>query len=332
VEQVRFCNSGTEATLNAIRAARAFTGRDKILKMEGGYHGSHETVEVSISPGLSEAGPAKRPLPVAEGAGISRAVLGDVIVAPFNDLTATASLIREERDHLAAVIIEPMLGSTGMIPATHEFLRGVRAVTRECNVLLIADEVITFRLDWGGAQAIYDIEPDLTAFAKIIGGGFPVGAFGGRRDIMALFSPTGSRISHSGTFNGNPVTMAAGVAAMQLLTKQEIARINTLGERLARGMREAFDEVGLVGQVTGMGSTLNVHLTPLPVVDYRSGATVAKKASWLLHLALLNRGVFSVPRGMFCISTPMDNQIVDDTIIRFTDALKQVRPALERRE
>ncbi len=329
VEQVRFCNSGTEATLNAIRAARAFTGRDKILKLEGGYHGSHETVEVSVAPPLQDAGPAERPCSVAEGPGIPDNMLANVIVAPFNNLDAAARLVREHRNDLAAVIAEPMLGATGMIPATREFLCGLRAVTRECAVLLVADEVMTFRLDSGGAQAIYDIDPDLTTFAKIIGGGFPVGAFGGRKDIMALFNPEDGKISHSGTFNGNPVTMVAGLAAMQLLTKEEIARINALGERMIEGLRDAIVEAGVAGQVTGLGSMLNVHLTSQPVVDYRSAAAVPRMSRRLLHLALMNRGIFAAPRGMFCISTPMDTQVIDETICRFTEALKELRPAIE---
>jgi len=329
VEMIRFGNSGTEATLNCVRAARAFTGKSKLIKMEGGYHGSHDPVEVSIAPAPDAAGPADRPRSVAQGPGIPDSILGDVVVAPFNNLDATARLIREHKADLAAVIVEPMLGASGMIPATREFLRGLRAVTRECDVLLIADEVMTFRLDYGGAQTIYDVQPDLTAFAKIIGGGFPVGAFGGRKDIMTMFSPDGGKITHSGTFNANPVTMAAGLAAMQLLTKEEIARLNTLGERLAEGLRAAFAEAGMVGQVTGLGSMLNVHLTPREVVDYRTAAASHKALGRLLHLALMNRGIFVAPRGLFNISTPMEPRVIDETIVKFTEALLELQPAVE---
>ena len=329
VDQIRFCNSGTEATMNAVRAARAFTGKDKLVKMEGGYHGTHDPVEVSVHPALGRAGPASHPNPVPDSPGIPSSVLGDVIVVPFNDRETVSDLIRQRRDEIAAVLVEPVMGAAGTIPAEREYLTYLRQVTAENDVLLVCDEVITFRLDWGGAQAIYGVKPDLTAFAKIIGGGLPVGAFGGRREIMRLFSPLEGGMSQSGTFNGNPLTMAAGLAAMQALTRERIAHCNALGNRLADGFRAAFEEAEIQGQVTGLGSLLNVHFVAGPVRNYRDTASADQELYRLLHLALLNRGIFAAKRGMFNPSTVMTEADVDQAVIAFKDALLELKPYIE---
>jgi glutamate-1-semialdehyde 2,1-aminomutase len=197
VERLRFCNSGTEATLGALRAAKAFTRKSKILKMAGNYHGSHDQVSVAVSEPYDQLPP-----------GLSPGAVGEVIVGAFNDLDRTAALIRAHADELAAVIVEPMTG-TGALLADRAFLAGLRAVTAECGVLLVFDEVITFRLAPGGLQEVLGVRPDLTTFGKIIGGGMPAGAFGGRADVMATYDPTlPGTISHSGTYNGNATTMA----------------------------------------------------------------------------------------------------------------------------
>ncbi|MBK8057495.1 MAG: aminotransferase class III-fold pyridoxal phosphate-dependent enzyme [Gemmatimonadetes bacterium] len=233
LERLRFCNSGTEAVIGAIRAARAFTGRSKILKMEGGYHGSADVAQVSVTPGVDAP---HYPEGHAQGPGVPDGVVGDVLVAPYNDLETSQRLVRAHAHELAAVIVEPHLTAAGVIPAEREFLAGLRAVTEACGVVLIFDEIITLRLTRGGAQAMYGVTPDLTTVAKIIGGGLPVGAFGGRAEVMATFDPRSrGTVGHSGTFNGNAVTMAAGVAALELLTDEALQHINTLGGRLREG-------------------------------------------------------------------------------------------------
>jgi glutamate-1-semialdehyde 2,1-aminomutase len=329
VDQIRFCNSGTEATMNAVRAARAFTGKDKLVKMEGGYHGSHDAVEISVHPPLDRAGPANCPHSIPDSRGIPSSVLGDVIVVPFNDQEAVGDLIRKLSDEIAAVLVEPVMGVAGAIPAEREYLTYLRQVTAENDVLLICDEVMTFRLDWGGAQAIYGIEPDLTALAKIIGGGLPVGAFGGRREIMRLFSPLEGEMSQSGTFNGNPLTMAAGLAAMQALTRERIAHCSALGDCLADGFRAAFEEAEIRGQVTGLGSLLNVHFVAGPVRNYRDAASADAELKRLLHLALLNRGIFAAKRELFNPSTVMTEAEVDQAVAAFKDALWELKPYIE---
>src|SRR5262249_19176380 len=323
LEQVRFCNSGTEATIGAIRAAKAFTGRNKIIKMEGGYHGSHDAAEVSLAPDIVLAGPEDTPYSVASSRGIFQGVLQDVVVAPFNNIEPTSALIRRHRDDLAAVILEPMMGYGGMIAASPEYLRAVRQETESCGALLIFDEVITFRVAYGGAQEIYQVRPDLTALGKIIGGGFPVGAFGGRADIMAQFNPQNRKLSHSGTFNGNAITMVAGLAALEMLTREEIARINQLGERLRAGLRQTFVAAGIDGQVTGMGSMARIHFTKEKVVDYRTAWRAARELLPPVHLELLNRGIFVAPRCEWAVSTPMSEQEIDAAIEAFSATLRE---------
>jgi len=322
LEQVRFCNSGTEATMGAIRAAKAFTGRNKIIKMEGGYHGSHDAAEVSLAPDVALAGPDDAPYSVASSRGIFRGVLQDVVVAPFNNIEATSALIRRHKDDLAAVIVEPMMGSGGMIAASPEYLRTIREETESCGALLIFDEVITFRMAYGGAQEVYQVKPDLTALGKIIGGGFPVGAFGGRKDVMAQFNPQNKKLSHSGTFNGNAITMVAGLAALEMLTREEIARINQLGERLRNGLRRAF-AAGIDGQVTGIGSIARIHFTKEKVVDYRAAWRSAKGMLPPVHLELLNRGIFVAPRCEWAVSTPMGEQEIDAAIEALSATLSE---------
>ncbi len=326
VDQVRFCNSGTEATMNAIRAARALTGRMKILKAEGGYHGSHDLVEVSVAPAVDAAGPASAPNPVPDSLGIPDVVVQDVVVIAFNDAAAAEAAFARCGSKIAAAIVEPMMGATGTIPATRAFLARLRELCDAYGALLIFDEVITFRLDEGGMQALYGVEPDLTAFGKIIGGGLPVGAFGGRTDVMALFAPPEPRMVQSGTYNANPLTMAAGVTAMRLLTAEAIARINRLGDRLAAGLRSAFDEMRIAGQVTGQGSLCTAHFTDQPVQEYRSMAGSHHGAQRLMHLALLNRGIFVAKRGMFVVSTVMDERDIDAAANAFADSLDALRP------
>lgn len=316
VERVRFTNSGTEAVMGALRAARAYTGRAKVLKMEGGYHGSYDAAEVSVDPGQqAPMWPEGRP----DGAGLSPGLTGEVLVAPFNDLTAVTALVKQHRHELAAVIVEPVMGAAGVIPATAPFLRRLREVTRDAGVLLILDEVVTFRLAPGGAQERYGIVPDLTTFGKLIGGGLPIGAFGGSEVIMASFDGRRSgAIPHSGTFNGNLATMALGRAALDLLSASEIARIDALGGRLRRGIQGVADASEWSISVTGIGSLAHVHPSKERIVDYRSAAAASSRPrSALMHLALLTRGVFIAPRGMLSVSTAMVEEDIDAVIAAF---------------
>lgn len=314
VEHLRFCNSGTEATLLALRGARAFTGRPLIMKMEGGYHGSHDQVSLGMAPPYDRSGP-----------GISPGAAGEVLLGRFNDLDHTAELVRRHRDRLAAVIVEPMMGSAGAIPAEGPFLEGLRAVTTECGVLLVLDEIITFRLAVGGAQSLYGIRPDLTCFGKIIGGGLPIGAFGGRRDVMAVFDPTRPNpISHSGTYNGNALTMAAGLAALELYDQDAVSRLNGLGDRLRAGAREIVERLGLEAQVTGAGSVSQLHFGAGPIRHAADAARGDRRLQWVLQLLLLARGLFVTTRQMYVLSTPMGEAEIDRFLDGLEDALRSM--------
>jgi glutamate-1-semialdehyde 2,1-aminomutase len=292
LDTVRFTNSGTEGTLMAIRAARTFTGRPKMAKFEGGYHGAHEHVAVSVHPPADRLDP-RGPTPVPEYPGQPDSVLENVIVLPYNDLQASERLLRAHASELACLIMEPIVSAFGYVPGRPEFLRGIRKLTEELGIVLIFDEVQSLRVAPGGAQELLGVTADLTCLGKIMGGGMPVGAFGGRRDIMALFDPTGSGapIAHAGTFNANPMTMVAGEVVMRSLTPPLYRRMNELGETLRSRLRAALAEVGVPAQVTGIASLFGLHFTDRPVVDYRSALAGDQELRKAVFTGLLNEGV-----------------------------------------
>src|ERR1700733_13142831 len=261
VERCRFVNSGTEAVMSAIKAARAYTGRPKIAKCEGAYHGTYDYAEVSLDPTPDTWG-RNAPVSVAFARGTPDNVLADVVTIPFNDVEAAVSLIREHGRELACVLVDPMPNRAGLAPADRAYLQGLRQITREVGALLIFDEVITFRLGYRGAQGLWGIDPDLTTLGKIIGGGFPVGAVAGKAEVMAVFDPTSGKpaLPHGGTFSANPVTMRAGLAAMALLDPKAFECLEANGEVVREGMRRALQDAGIAGRVTGAGSLLRLHL------------------------------------------------------------------------
>lgn len=309
VERLRFCNSGTEATLFALRAAKAFTGRSKIMKMEGGYHGSHDQVAVAMVP----------PYEVRAVAGLSPGALSEVVLGRMNDLAHTESVIERHRDDLAAVIVEPVMGAAGGIRAEPEFLAGLRAITSRLGIVLIFDEIITFRLGYGGAQEGYGIRPDLTTFGKIVGGGLPIGAFGGRAEIMATYDPTRrGAIIHSGTYNGNAVTMAAGIATLERFDRAAVERLNRTGDELRERLNGVLRQLELDAQVCGMGSVMQLHGTRSEIRTAADAARADPKTVSLMHLAMLGQGIFSASRQMYVLSTVMTPTDLD----RFVEAFE----------
>lgn len=322
LEQVRFTNSGSEAVMNTIRAARAFTGRPKIAKIEGGYNGSSDSVMVSTHPRADQAGDALTPLAAPASPGLASASADNVVVLPFNDAEAAVQLIEQQGEHLAAVIVEPVLGSAGMIPAERSYLEALREVTGRLGILLIFDEVVSFRVAYGGAQEFYGVSPDLTCLGKLIGGGFPLGAFGGRSDIMAMFDPSrgGPQIPHPGSYNANPISLVAGATTLELLTDEKIRLLNLRGESLRHQIRMAFEEVGIPAQVTGLGSLFAIHLTPRPVKSYRHTMHADANFRHRIFLGLFNEGVLIDPRGAGCLSTAIGEAEIE----RFVGALRDV--------
>jgi glutamate-1-semialdehyde 2,1-aminomutase len=307
VERIRFASSGTEAVMNAIRAARAFTGRSRIAKVEGGYHGTADDVMVSIHPTAQDAGLRNRPHAVAGSSGLAPAALGETVVLPFNDPEGALQLIQSERDNLAAVLVEPVLGSAGMIASKPEYLAALREATSRFGILLIFDEVVSFRIAFGGAEEYFGVRPDLTCLGKLIGGGFPLGAFGGREDVMTLFDPSRGRpaIPHPGSYNANPMGMVAGTITLELLTRSVIERLSALGDAVRQDLESAFEDAGVPAQITGLGSLFAVHLTSEGVTSYRDTLAADSDLRHQIFLGLYNDGILIDPRGVGTLSTAL---------------------------
>ena len=326
VDTIRFTNSGTEGTMMAIRAARAFTGKPKIAKFEGGYHGSHESVSVSVGPPANKLDPSG-PTAIPEYPGQPQGILDDVVVMPYNDLESSERLIRAHKDELSCVIMEPISSNFGYLPASLDFLQGIRDVTDELGILLIFDEVQSFRVAPGGAQELFGVLPDLTAMGKIIGGGTAVGAFGGREDVMALFDPTdgGADLAHSGTFNANPMTAVAGEVTMNHLTPDVYARMSGLGETLREKLRAVFAEFEIPVQVTGVASLFGVHFTSDEVTDYRSMLASDGQMKSGLFTGMLNEGVLLMDRASGALNTLTTESDVDALVDTTRQVVQRIR-------
>ncbi|MFB6105410.1 MAG: aspartate aminotransferase family protein [Halobacteriaceae archaeon] len=331
VEQIRFTNSGTEATMNAVRAARAYTGNDLLAKFEGCYHGTHNDVQVSVDPPSHLAGPRAAPESVPESAGLPDSVTADVLTLPFNDPSATVDALERHREDLAGVIVSPMMGSA-VVPGTRAFVERLAGWTTEADVPLIFDEVISFRVAHGGAHDVYGVDPDLVTFGKIIGGGFPVGAFGGRADLMAGFDPSGGPdITHSGTFNANPATAAAGLAALEAYDADAVARVNDLAADLVARARDVIDDRGYRLQVTHRGSLFNLYCSATPLTDHRDVAAAHPDVERDLYFELLDEGLWLSHSLLGCTSTAMDGGDVDAFVSGLDAALARLRPEVEAR-
>ena len=327
IESMMFNNSGSEAVLGAIRAARAFTGRTKIAKFEGAYHGSYDYVAVSGKSLPTSSNDADAPAATADSEGLHPSAVEDAVVMRFNSIASVERALKAHGSELAAVIVEPICGSAGMIPAEPDFMSALRLETERRGILLICDEVIALRLGIGGGQGEYGIRPDLTSMAKIIGGGFPIGAFGGRRDVMEVFAVggRGPRALHLGTFNANPISTRAGLATLRALDAAAYERLNALGEVARTGLRATLAARNIAAQVTGAGSLFQVHFTKTLISDYRSAKTANADAAFLLFLGMMNRGVQLASRGMGCLSTPMQQRHVDRLVEAFDATLHDLR-------
>jgi glutamate-1-semialdehyde 2,1-aminomutase len=289
-EHVRFTSSGTEATFFALRAARAYRGRSKILKFEGAYHGSHDYASMSVSPKSPKAFPA----PTPDTAGIPSVLEGEVLVAPYNDLATAESLLAVYADELAAVIVEPF---QRLIAPQPGFLAGLRAATHRHGVPLIFDEVVTgFRFAYGGAAERYGVTPDLAAYGKILGGGFPLAAFAGKREIMDALDPrlegSAEFVAQIGTLNGNPLAAAAGLATLRELRRPgAYTRLQTIGRALQQGLADLVTRSGLPAQVIGDSTMFDVVFTERPVTDYRAMLTADMELTKAFRAECLRRGV-----------------------------------------
>jgi len=319
IERIRFVSSGTEATMSAARLARAATNREKIIKFEGCYHGHADAF-------LVQAGSGALTLGVPTSPGVTKGAAGDTILASYNDLESVRRAFDANPNRIAALIVEPIAGNMGVVPPADGFLRGLRELCDAQGALLIFDEVISgFRASRGGAQQLTGVRPDLTCLGKIIGGGLPVGAYGGRADLMELVSPAGP-VYQAGTLSGNPIAMTAGIWCLDGLRPALYRKLAALGTRLAAGLAEAAREAGVAVQINGMGSILTPFFTDQPVRDFRS-ATSANTAHYARFFrGMLARGVYPPPSQFeaWFLSTAHTVNDVDRTIAAARGAMAEV--------
>ena len=325
LERLRFCSSGTEAVLGALRAARAFTERPMIAKFEGAYHGIDDPALISYLPPPGPAlGPAARPRPVAASAGLAPGTADHVLVLPFNDSEACAALLREHAERLAAVIVDPLSTAAGLALPAPGFLETLRRLTRDLGIVLIFDEVVSFRAGPGGAQGAFGIRPDLTTLAKVVAGGTPGGAFGGRADIMALYDPSqgAPAIPQSGTYNGNPIVMAAGLATLRTMTAAAYRSIQQRTERLGEGLRQVFAAAGVAASVVTAGSLFQYYFLPQPPRNYRDATQDDAARHCWLYFRLVNRGIVTRRGGN--VPLPLEERHVDRLLEETAAALRDL--------
>jgi len=298
VEMVRFTNSGTEANMYAVRLARTYTGKRKIAKFEGGWHGGYDALHIGV----------KYPFDIPESAGLTAGATQDTMLLPFNDIEGVRKKLQDEKD-VAAIIIEPVLGAGGGIPAEKEFLKELREICDEKDVLLIFDEVITgFRLAPGGAQQFFGVKSDITVLGKILGGGFPIGAFCAKKEIMEKLDTRvyerPNYAFHGGTFTANPITMTAGLATLKILEDGKLLRkLNALGDKIRRELKAIFEKNNIDAQVTGASSIFNVHFTKEEVRDAKAASRADKKKLLEYNLELIANGIFFLPTHNGTLST-----------------------------
>ena len=314
-EKLRFVNSGTEAVMGMIKASRAFTGRPKIAKVEGAYHGTYDYAEVSQTTDPEHWGSREQPRSVPVAHGTPSSALNDVVVIPYNDIDRALAILELHKEDLAAVLLDLMSHRVGLMKIESDYLLALRKWTKENGALLIYDEVVTFRSEIAGAQSWYDCQPDLTAIGKAIGGGFPVGALTGRADVMDVMNPLADKVlfPHSGTFSANPVTMVAGLTAMQLFDEAAVARLNALTDRTVQGLEAAIERTGIAACVTGGGSMFRVHFKERAPRNYRETYATAEE-NRLVNLQLdhmFESGFMMINTCAGALSTPMGETEVD---------------------
>ena len=327
-EKLRFVNSGTEAVMGALKAARAFTSRPKIAKAEGAYHGQYDYAEASQTANPSNWGDADAPASVPVAQGTPEAALADVVIVPYNDPERAIAILDRHADDLACVLLDPMPHRVGLRPANAEFIEAMRKWTSANGALLVFDEVITFRCEFGGAQTWFESTPDLTALGKAIGGGFPVGAIAGRAEVMDVMDPLADRVlfPHSGTFSANPITMTAGLAAMRLFDEEAVARLNALAQRAMTAIDEVIRVGGHQACVTGGGSMFRLHLKEHPPLNYRECFLSPEENGQLKILLdhLFDEGLIMINTCTAALSTSMGEAEIDQLVAALKSGLERL--------
>jgi glutamate-1-semialdehyde 2,1-aminomutase len=330
-ENIRFVNSGTEAVMGCLKAARAYTGRPKIAKVEGAYHGLYDYAEISQTAIPSNWGDAHSPASVPVAYGTPEPVLHDVIIFPFNQPEQALEILNRHRDELACVLLDLMPHRVGLVPASQEFVHAIYNWTRENNTLMVCDEVITFRSNYGGAQEWYNVRPDLTAMGKMIGGGFPVGALVGRQDVMSVMDPLADKVlfPHSGTFSANPVTMTAGLVSMTLFDQTAVTNLNRLADTARANIAEAIQVADIPACVTGGGSMFRIHMKAEIPTTYRAAYMTPKESKIIQVLLdhLFDNGIIMINTCSGTLSTAMtlkEIEILTETLLAGFRKIKQL--------
>jgi glutamate-1-semialdehyde 2,1-aminomutase len=317
VEMLRIVNTGTEATMHAIRVARGFTGRKKFIKVEGAFHGAHDSV-------LVKAGSGATTHSAPDSLGVPEEVTSNTLLVPFNDLDAVRRAIMDNKGEVAAIITEPVIGNAGPIPPEEDYLQGLRELTTDNDILLILDEVITgFRLAPGGAQQRFGVRADMTILGKVVGGGLPIGIFGGSEEIMSMVSPTG-KVYQAGTFSGNPMSLTAGIATIKKMRTLGYEELERKGEQMRYGLAKVIEEMGIPFRAQGIGSMFQLFLTDGEVKNYAGARSCDTSAFWDLFLGLMNRGIY-LPPSQFetnFISTAHTDAEIDLTVEAYGEALE----------
>jgi len=325
LEMMRFVNSGTEATMSALRLARAFTQRDKIIKFEGCYHGHADLLLVQAGSGVATLG-------LPDSPGVPSATVQDTLVARYNDLDSVTNLFTRYPGQIAGLIVEAVAGNMGVVPPVNGFLEGLSALCNEHGSLLIFDEVMTgFRVDLHGAQGLYGIKPDLTTLGKVIGGGLPVGAYGGRKDIMNLIAPSGP-VYQAGTLAGNPLAMTAGIITLQTLKQPGVwTRLEAAAQKLTAGIGKAADKASIPHHSTRVGTMFSLFFTDEPIVDWQSVKTSRTEQFIQYFKAMLGQGIYLAPSQFEAgfLSSAHDDYVIEQTIHAAEQALKilEIEPA-----
>jgi glutamate-1-semialdehyde 2,1-aminomutase len=314
-EQIRFVNSGTEAVMSCLKAARAYTGRPRIAKIEGAYHGLYDYAEVSQTASPATWGDLDNPASVPVAYGTPASALNDVVIIPFNDIERALAILDRHADQLACVLLDLLPHRVGLVPAAAEFFKALRQWTLKNDALLVCDEVITFRSSYGGAQEWYDVRPDLTAMGKMIGGGFPVGALAGRKEVMEVMNPLADKLlfPHSGTFSANPMTMVAGRVSMEMFDRAAVERLNNLADRAREQIADAIRIADVPACVTGGGSMFRVHMKAKAPGNYREAFVTpdeARRTRMLLD-HLFDNGIMMINTCSGTLSTPMTQKEID---------------------
>lgn len=322
IEKVRFAVSGTEATMYATRLARAYTGKNKVAKVVGGYHGTHDGLWIGVGRAAGGTG-------INVPAGVIPEAREELTFLEFNDAEGSVKGIEADKDALAAVIVEPVMGAGGLIPPAPGYLQALRDATRKRGIILIFDEMISFSIARGGAQEFYGVTPDMTTTGKCAGGGLPIGVFGGREDIMDLVdpmkSPTGyAKVSHVATYGGHPLTMVAGLAYLQQMTPKVYKRLHSLGDMVRGELRQLCARLEVPMQITGVGHLFSFHWNDRPVTNYKTASASDRDIAHFICLALISKGYFPSSGARCCVSAAMEERHVHGFVQAMEESLHEL--------